>query len=100
MQAVVTDSRAIKSWFGFLFGLFCAGLSLDAWLESGGLAHALSTLGFLCFVYPWSQIDSLFNRPLRKLFAKDDRPMGRLACALTYAALALLLASTLLRFVG
>lgn len=80
--------RAIPSWWGLGFGLLAAGLNIAAFAESQALHNLVAALAFLVFAYPWSQLAS-FRKP---------SPLSRAATVLTYAGLALLLVSLLLRF--
>ena len=95
------DTRLIKSWFGFFLGLFCVTTSLIALLESVNLQGILKTLGFLCFWYPWSQLQ-VKNRPLSKFFSSgiDDDKLNKQASILAIIALALLISSTILFYMS
>ena len=91
------DTRLIKSWFGFILGLFCVTTSLIALSESLNLQSILRTLGFLCFWYPWCQLP-VKNYPLSKLFSKktEGEKLNKLASYLTIIALVLLISSAVL----
>ncbi|MEG0487753.1 MAG: hypothetical protein RR575_07435 [Acinetobacter sp.] len=90
----MSPKPVIKSWFGFLFGLFVVGLSIAALLETWSLRGILATLGFLCFWYPWSQMTG-WNKPLKVLFSpKNSEAMGGLCGGLALLAVALLCSST------
>lgn len=94
MHALASDTRLIKSWFGLLFALTCAGLYVYLWWDSHSLNYALGAVGFLCWAYPWSQI----TRPIRHFFAKNDRPMDLASTVLTYLGWTLLVGSVAARF--
>ena len=91
------DTRIIKSWFGFILGLFCVGISLIALFESVSLQGILRTLGFLCFWYPWCQLP-VKNYPLSKLFSKkkEGEKLNKLASYLTIIGLLLLISAAVL----
>lgn len=91
------DTRIIKSWFGFILGLFCVGISLIALFESVSLQGILRTLGFLCFWYPWCQLP-VKNYPLSKLFRKktEGEKLNKLASYLTIIGLVLLISAAVL----
>lgn len=91
------DTRLIKSWFGFILGLFCVGISMIALIEEVNLKGVLRTLGFLCFWYPWCQLP-VKNYPLSKLFRKktEGEKINKLASYLTIIALILLISSAVL----
>lgn len=91
------DTRIIKSWFGFILGLFCVGISLIALFESVSLQGILRTLGFLCFWYPWCQLP-VKNYPLSKLFRKrtEGEKLNKLASYLTIIGLLLLISAAVL----
>lgn len=91
------DTRIIKSWFGFILGLICVGISMIALFEEVNLKGILRTLGFLCFWYPWSQLP-VKNYPLSKLFRKktEGEKLNKLASYLTIIGLVLLISSTVL----
>lgn len=91
------DTRIIKSWFGFLLGLFCVGISMIALFESVSLKGILRTLGFLCFWYPWCQLP-VKNYPLSKLFRKkkEGEKLNKLASYLTIIGLLLLISAAVL----
>ncbi|WP_227549118.1 hypothetical protein [Acinetobacter bereziniae] len=58
----------IKSWFGFSVGAISVGISLIELFETFTLAKILSTLSFLCFWYPWSQMTHWNNSIKIKTF--------------------------------
>ena len=91
------DTRLIKSWSGFILGLFCVTTSLIALSESLNLQSILRTLGFLCFWYPWCQLP-VKNYPLSKIFSKktEGEKLNKLASYLTIIALVLLISSAVL----
>lgn len=91
------DTRLIKSWFGFLLGLFCVGISIIALFESVSLQGILRTLGFLCFWYPWCQLP-VKNYSLSKLFRKktEVEKLNKLASYLTIIGLVLLISAAVL----
>lgn len=93
----LNDTRLIKSWFGFILGLICVGISMIALYESLSLQGILRTLGFLCFWYPWCQLP-IKNYPLSKLFSKKTEgvKLNKLASYLTIMALVFLISSTVL----
>ena len=95
------DTRLIKSWFGFILGLICVGISMMALFESVSLQGILRTLGFLCFWYPWSQLP-VKNQPLSKFFSREieGEKLNKLAIYLTIIALVLLISSTVLFFMS
>lgn len=82
------DTRLIKSWFGFILGLICVGISMIALFESVSLQGILRTLGFLCFWYPWCQLP-VKNYSLSKLFSKkkEGEKLNKLASYLTIISL-------------
>lgn len=91
------DTRLIKSWFGFLLGLFCVGISLIDLFESVSLQGILRILGFLCFWYPWCQLP-VKNYSLSKLFSKkkEGEKLNKLASYLTIIGLLLLISAAVL----
>ena len=91
------DTRLIKSWFGFLLGLFCVTTSLIDLFESVDLQGILRTLGFLCFWYPWCQLP-VKNYPLSKLFRNktEGEKLNKLASCLTIIGLFLLISAAVL----
>ena len=91
------DTRIIKSWFGFILGLICVGISIIALFESVSLQGILRTLGFLCFWYPWCQLP-VKNYPLSKLFRKktEGEKLNKLASCLTIIGLLLLISAAVL----
>ena len=91
------DTRIIKSWFGFILGLICVGISIIALFESVSLQGILRTLGFLCFWYPWCQLP-VKNYPLSKLFRKkiEGEKLNKLASSLTIIGLLLLISAAVL----
>ena len=91
------DTRIIKSWFGFILGLICVGISIIALFESVSLQGILRTLGFLCFWYPWCQLP-VKNYPLSKLFRKktEGEKLNKLASYLTIIGLLLLISAAVL----
>ena len=97
----LNDTRLIKSWFGFLLGLFFVTTSLIALFESVNLQGILRTLGFLCFWYPSSQLP-IKNQPLSKFFSREieGEKLNKLAVYLTIIAIALLISSTVLFFIN
>ena len=91
------DTRLIKSWFGFILGLICVGISMIALFESVSLQGILRTLGFLCFWYPWCQLP-VKNYSLSKLFRKktEVEKLNKLASYLTIIGLVLLISAAVL----
>jgi hypothetical protein len=91
------DTHIIKSWFGFILGLFCVGISILALFEEVNLKGILRTLGFLCFWYPWCQLP-VKNYPLSKLFRKrtEGEKLNKLASYLTIIGLLLLISAAVL----
>lgn len=91
------DTRIIKSWFGFILGLICVGISIIALFESVSLQGILRTLGFLCFWYPWCQLP-VKNYSLSKLFRKktEGEKLNKLASYLTIIGLVLLISAAVL----
>ncbi len=91
------DTRLIKSWFGFILGLICVGISMIALFESLSLQGILRTLGFLCFWYPWCQLP-VKNYSLSKLFRKktEVEKLNKLASYLTIIGLVLLISAAVL----
>lgn len=91
------DTRIIKSWFGFILGLICVGISMIALFEEVNLKGILRTLGFLCFWYPWCQLP-VKNYPLSKLFRKkkEGEKLNKLASYLTIIGLLLLISAAVL----
>lgn len=91
------DTHLIKSWFGFILGLICVGISTIALFESVSLQGILRTLGFLCFWYPWCQLP-VKNYPLSKLFRKktEVEKLNKLASYLTIIGLVLLISAAVL----
>ena len=89
----------IKSWFGFSIVVVSVGVSL---LELSGnftLAGVLSTLGFLFFWYPWSQMTH-WNNPIKSFFKGDDQAMSKSCTYLILIATILLITSSLIRFIN
>lgn len=99
LPIISKNNHFIKSWFGFFLGMLCVGISLLALIESFTLARILSTLGFLCFWYPWIQLTGL-NRSIKNIFKNDAEPMNKLSVYLAFIALTLLIISTVLRFIS
>ena len=93
----LNGTRLIKSWFGFILGLFCVGISMIALFEEVNLKGILRTLGFLCFWYPWCQLP-VKNYPLSKLFRKktEGEKLNKLASCLTIIGLLLLISAAVL----
>jgi len=91
------DTRLIKSWFGFILGLFCVGISMIALFEEVNLKGIPRTLGFLCFWYPWCQLP-IKNYPVSKLFRKkiEGEKLNKLASYLTIIGLLLLIIAAIL----
>lgn len=88
----------IKSWFGFLMGAIFVGIGLVALFETFTLSKVLSSLGFLCFWYPWSQIPH-WNRSIKNFFKAEDHPMSKPCIYLTLIATTLLVTSTFIHFI-
>jgi|APHig2749369809_1036254.scaffolds.fasta_scaffold03660_1 hypothetical protein len=91
----------IKSWFGFSVGAIFVGMNL---LELSGnltLAGILSTLGFLCFWYPWSQMTH-WNKPItiKSFFKTDNQAISKSSTYLIVIATILLITSTLIRLIN
>lgn len=89
----------IKSWVGFFFGMFCVAINVLALLENFTLARIFSTLGFLCFWYPWSQIVG-WNGPIKNFLKASEQPMGSFARYLSGIATVLMICSTLMYFIS
>lgn len=91
------DTRLIKSWFGFILGLICVGISIIALFEAVSLQGILRTLGFLCFWYPWCQLP-VKNYSLSKLFRKktEVEKLNKLASYLTIIGLVLIISAAVL----
>ena len=91
----------IKSWFGFSVGAIFVGISLLALSKSLTLAGILSTLGFLCFWYPWSQMTH-WNKPItiKSFFIADHQAISKSSTYVILIAMLLLIISTLIRFIN
>ena len=89
------NSPLIKSWFGFAFGACFFTLSLFGLSENLTLAKILSTLGFLCFWYPWSQMTG-WNNPIKNFFKVDNQAMSKLSTYLALIATVLLISSVII----
>lgn len=94
-----TNNRLIKSWFGFSVGGISVALSLLGISEQPTLSGILSTLGFLCFWYPWSQMTH-WKKPIKSFFKEDDQTMSKPCIYLTMIATILLITSTVIRFIN
>jgi len=92
------NNPLIKSWFGFSIGAISVGISLIALFETFNLVNILSTLGFLCFWYPWSQMTH-WNNPIKNFFKVDDQAMTKPCIYLTLVATVLLIISAVIRFI-
>ena len=92
------NSPLIKSWFGFVVGAISVVISLIALFETFTLAKILSTLGFLCFWYPWSQMTH-WNKSIKNFFKVDEQPMSKLCIYLALIGTILLITSTVIRFI-
>ncbi len=93
------NNHFIKSWFGFVLGAISVGVSLVELFENFSLAGVLSTLGFLCFWYPWSQMTG-WNNPMKNFFKADDQVMSKSCTYLILIATILLIGSTFVRFIN
>lgn len=93
------NNHFIKSWFGFSFGAISVGMSLFELSENFSLAGILSTLGFLCFWYPWSQMTD-WNNSIKHIFKADDQIMSKSCTYLTLIATILLICSAIVRFMN
>ena len=89
----------IKSWFGFVLGAIIVGISLVALTMNFTISGLLSTLGFLCFWYPWSQITG-WNNPIKIFFKANDQVMSKSITYLALIATLLLISSTVLRLMN
>ena len=89
------NTPLIKSWFGFFLGLITVGLSVNGLSESFTLSRILSTLGFLCFWYPWTQLT--WNQSMKELIQINSQSMGKSCIYLGFIALILFLSSALVR---
>ena len=89
----------IKSWFGFSVGAISVGISLIELFETFTLAKILSTLSFLCFWYPWSQM-TIWNNPIKNLFKADNQAISKLSTYLTLIAMLFLISSIIIRFIN
>lgn len=75
MNDLSTSSRnnwLIKSWFGFFLGAVFVGIGLFGLSEKLTLAGILSTLAFLCFWCPFSQITG-WKIPIKNFFQGDTQ---------------------------
>lgn len=65
------------------------------------LAGILSTLGFLCFWYPWSQMTH-WNKPItiKSFFTADHHAITKSSTYLILIAMLLLIISTFIRFMN
>lgn len=89
----------IKSWFGFVLGAIIVGISLLALTKNFTIARLLSTLGFLCFWYPWNQITG-WNNPIKNFFKAKDQVMSKFLTYLILIATLLLISSAVLRLMN
>lgn len=91
----------IKSWFGFSIGLISVGISLLGLYENISLGGIISTLGFLCFWYPWSQMTH-WNKSLtiKNFFKTDNQEMNKSSSYLALLGMVLLVISTLIRLIN
>ncbi|OTG82308.1 hypothetical protein [Acinetobacter sp. ANC 4648] len=95
------NNRLIKSWFGFFLGAILVGISLVGLSKNLTVASILSTLGFLCFWYPWSQMTGLgWNNPMKNFFKADNQAISKPCTYLTLIATILLISSTVIRFMN
>lgn len=85
----------IKSWFGFFLGLIAVGLSFNELSKSFTLSRVLSTLGFLCFWYLWTQLT--WNQSIKEFIQINNHSMSKSCIYLGLTALILLLISTFVR---
>ena len=69
------NNPLIKSWFGFFLGLIAVGLSINGLSESFTLSRVLSTLGFLFFWYPWTQIT--WNQSIKDLIQVNSQSISK-----------------------
>ena len=88
------NNPLIKSWFGFFLGLIAVGLSINELAESFTLSRVLSTLGFLCFWYPWTQIN--WNLSIKDLIKINSQSINKSSIYLGLFALGLFLTSAFL----
>lgn len=88
------NSLAIKSWFGFFLGLITIGLSFNGLSEYLTLSRVLSTLGFLCCWYPWTQIT--WSIPIKNFFKANAQAMSKSCMYLAIAGIILLISSILI----
>lgn len=88
------NNPLIKSWFGFALGVISIALSIFGLFKSFDLAGILSTLGFLCFWYPWSQTTG-WNNPIKNFFKSDNQTMSKLSTYLALLATVLLISSVI-----
>ena len=97
----ITSPKAplIKSWFGFVLGAASVAISLFGLSKSFDLAGILSTVGFLCFWYPWSQMTG-WKDPIKHFFKVDDQSMSKPCIYLTLIATILLITSTVITFIN
>lgn len=96
MNNLITNQNdpLIKSWFGFFLGLIAVGLSINGLSESFTFSRVLTTLGFLCFWYPWTQIT--WNHSIKELIQINSQSINKSAVYLGLIAMALFLASAFL----
>ena len=99
LSTTYPKNRLIKSWFGFALGAISVALSLFELSESFTLAGVLSTLAFLCFWYPWSQM-TIWNNPIKNLFKADNQAISKLSTYLTLIAMLFLISSIIIRFIN
>jgi hypothetical protein len=93
------NNPLIKSWFGFALGSISIALSIFGLSKSFDLAGILSTLGFLCFWYPWSQMTG-WNNPIKNFFKADNQAMSKLSTYLVLIATVLLVSSVIVGLVS
>ncbi|MEN3967904.1 MULTISPECIES: hypothetical protein [Acinetobacter] len=89
------NNPLIKSWFGFFLGLIAVGLSINGLSESFTLSRVLSTLGFLFFWYPWTQIT--WNQSIKDLIQVNSQSISKSCLYLGLIALILFLSSVFVR---
>lgn len=90
------NNHLIKSWFGFFLGAICILISLVGLSKNFTLAGTLSTLGFLCFWYPWSQLTG-WNTPIKSFFKVSNHEMNQTSNYLSLTATTLLICSSLIQ---
>lgn len=93
------DDRVIKSWFGFFLGLICVVLSLVALCKNLSGTGVMQLLGFLCFWYPWTQMQ-IWNQSIKHFFKVDDTSTHPIQRYLTLMGSVLLIAALMIQYLA